>query len=58
MKLPKLLHILSVIVGFTGVIVFAGAILGGSDNIVFGITNDKKAVRISGRLSFFPDRKT
>ncbi|MEK7106098.1 MAG: hypothetical protein AAB895_01930 [Patescibacteria group bacterium] len=38
MKLSKILHIASVIVGFSGIIVFAGAILGGSDNLVFGIT--------------------
>lgn len=38
MKLSKLMHIVSVVVGFVGVIVFAGAILGGSDNLVFGIT--------------------
>ncbi|OGI60952.1 hypothetical protein A2814_02600 [Candidatus Nomurabacteria bacterium RIFCSPHIGHO2_01_FULL_38_19] len=38
MKPSKLMHVVSVIVGFVGVIVFAGAILGGSDNLVFGIT--------------------
>lgn len=38
MKPSKLMHVVSVIVGFVGVFVFAGAILGGSDNIVFGIT--------------------
>lgn len=38
MKFSKLMHVTSVIVGFAGVIVFAGAILGGSDNLVFGIT--------------------
>ncbi|MCR4263492.1 MAG: hypothetical protein NUV98_02105 [Candidatus Roizmanbacteria bacterium] len=38
MKLSKLMHVISVIVGFAGVITFAGAILGGSDNLVFGIT--------------------
>lgn len=38
MKLSKLMHVTSVVVGFAGVIVFAGAILGGSDNLVFGIT--------------------
>ena len=32
------MHVVSVIVGFAGVVVFAGAILGGSDNLVFGIT--------------------
>lgn len=38
MKPSKLMHVVSVIVGFVGVVVFAGAILGGSDNLVFGIT--------------------
>ena len=38
MKLSKLLHAVSVIVGFTGVILFIGAVLGGSDNLVYGIT--------------------
>lgn len=38
MKLSKLIHVISVAVGFVGVIAFAGAILGGSDNLVFGIT--------------------
>lgn len=32
------MHVASVAVGFTGVITFSGAILGGSDNLVFGIT--------------------
>ena len=38
MKLSKLMHVASVIVGFVGAIVFAGAIVGGSDDLVFGIT--------------------
>jgi len=38
MKLSKLMHIASVIVGLSGVITFTGAILGGVDNLVFGIT--------------------
>lgn len=38
MKLSKLMHVISVVVGFVGVTVFAGAILGGSENLVFGIT--------------------
>jgi hypothetical protein len=38
MKTSKLMHVFSIIVGFIGVIVFVGAILGGSDNLVFGIT--------------------
>ncbi|QQR55025.1 hypothetical protein IPG41_00390 [Candidatus Peregrinibacteria bacterium] len=38
MKFSKLLHIISVLVGLTGVLSFAAAILGGADNLVFGIT--------------------
>lgn len=38
MKLSKLLHIISVLVGFTGVVTFAASVLGGADNLVFGIT--------------------
>lgn len=38
MKLSKLMHVASVVVGFVGVITFAAAILGGSDNLVFGVT--------------------
>ncbi len=38
MKLSKLLHVASVIIGFSGVITFAAAILDGSDNLVFGVT--------------------
>ena len=38
MKLSKLMHVVGVIVGLAGVVTFVGAILGGSDNLVFGIT--------------------
>lgn len=38
MKLSKFMHVISVVSGFVGVFVFVGAILGGSDNLVFGIT--------------------
>lgn len=38
MKPSKLLHVVSVVVGFAGVIVFAAAMLGGADNLVFGVT--------------------
>ncbi len=38
MKLSKLMHVASVVVGFVGIIAFAGAIFGGADNSVFGIT--------------------
>ena len=38
MKFSKLMHVASVIVGFAGVITFASAVLGGGDNLVFGVT--------------------
>jgi len=38
MKLSKLLHIASVVAGFVGLITFANAILGGADDLVFGVT--------------------
>lgn len=38
MKLSKLMHVTSVIVGFAGVITFAAAILGGGNGFVLGIT--------------------
>lgn len=38
MKLSKLLHVSSVLVGFAGVIAFLVTLLGGSDNVVFGVT--------------------
>ncbi|MEK9159252.1 MAG: hypothetical protein AAB383_00830 [Patescibacteria group bacterium] len=38
MKLSKLMHIISVLVGFTGIVTFAASVLGGADNLVFGIT--------------------
>ena len=38
MKISKLMHAGSVIVGFVGVIVFVGTLIGGGDNQVFGIT--------------------
>ncbi len=38
MKLAKVMHVGSVITGFIGVIVFAGRLIGGGDNLVFGIT--------------------
>ena len=38
MKLSKIFHVASVVAGFAGVISFAGAILGGSDNLVLGVT--------------------
>lgn len=38
MKLSKLMHVVSVIVGLIGVVTFLAAVLGGADNLVFGIT--------------------
>jgi len=38
MKLSKILHVVSVVAGLAGVITFAGALIGGADNQVFGIT--------------------
>lgn len=38
MKFSKLMHVTSVVVGFAGVVAFIGAVVGGSDNQVFGIT--------------------
>lgn len=38
MKLSKLMHVVSVIVGFVGVIAFIAAMLGGADSNVFGIS--------------------
>jgi len=37
MKFSKLLHVTSILSGFAGVFAFAGAIIGGENNI-FGIT--------------------
>ena len=38
MKLSKLLHVVSVLVGLVGVVAFLGAVLGGGDNLVFGVS--------------------
>ncbi len=38
MKISKMLHIVSVIVGVAGIITFLATILGGADDLVFGIT--------------------
>ena len=38
MKFSQYLHVISVIVGCVGVIAFIGAVLGGGDNLVYGIT--------------------
>ena len=38
MKLSKLFHVISVVVGLVGVITFVAAIWGGADDLVFGVT--------------------
>ena len=38
MKLSKTLHVISIIVGLVGVVTFIGSMLGGADNLVFGVT--------------------
>ena len=38
MKMSKMLHVVSVVVGVVGAVTFIGAVLGGSDNLVFGVT--------------------
>ncbi len=38
MKLSKLIHVASVLTGFGGVITFVIAVLGGDNNLTFGIT--------------------
>lgn len=38
MRFSRLLHVISVIVGFAGIIAFAGAVVGGADDLVFGVT--------------------
>ena len=38
MKLSKMLHVGSVVAGLAGVGTFAGALIGGADNQVFGVT--------------------
>lgn len=38
MNLSKLMHVVSVVVGLAGIITFAGAVLSGGDNLVFGIS--------------------
>jgi hypothetical protein len=38
MKLSKIMHVGSVIVGFIGVITFIGTLISGGDNLVFVVT--------------------
>lgn len=52
MKMSKIMHIASVVVGFAGAVTFLGAIFGGADNIVFGVTKID-ALLCSGILVLF-----
>lgn len=52
MKISKIMHVVSVVVGFIGVFTFLGAIFGGADNLVFGITKTD-ALLCSGILVLF-----
>ena len=52
MKLSKIMHVVSVVVGFIAVITFLGALLGGADNSVFGITKED-ALLCTGILVLF-----
>lgn len=38
MKISKLLHIVSILVGGIGVVTFMGSMIGGGDDLVFGVT--------------------
>lgn len=49
MKLSKLMHVASVIVGLLGIGALVGAVVGGADNLVFGITK-MDALACSGIL--------
>lgn len=52
MKLSKIMHVASVIVGSIAVITFLSAIFGGADNNVFGITKED-ALLCTGILVLF-----
>jgi len=38
MKLSKVLHIVGIMAGLAGVVTFVGSMVGGGDNLVFGVT--------------------
>lgn len=38
MKISKMLHVVSVVVGLAGVVTFAATVFGGADDLVFGVT--------------------
>lgn len=44
MKLSKVIHVSSVIVGFAGVVTFVASVLGRSDYLVFGLTKSDAVV--------------
>jgi hypothetical protein len=52
MKISKIMHVVSVLVGFAGVFTFLGAVFGSTNNIVFGITKID-ALLCSGILVLF-----
>lgn len=52
MKISKIMHIVSVVVGFIGVGTFLGAVFGSANGMVFGITKID-ALLCSGILVLF-----
>ena len=52
MKISKIMHIVSVIVGFIAIYTFLGAVFGSTNNMVFGITKID-ALLCSGILVLF-----
>lgn len=38
MKLSKVMHVIGVLVGLIGIVTFVAAVLGGADNVVFGVS--------------------
>ena len=38
MKPSKIMHVGTIVTGFIGVVTFIGAVIGGGDNLVFGVT--------------------
>jgi len=52
MKISKIMHVVSVVVGFVGVYTFLGAVFGSINNMVFGITKID-ALLCSGILVLF-----
>ena len=52
MKISKIMHVVSVLVGFAGAFTFLGAVFGSTNNMVFGITKID-ALLCSGILVLF-----